>query len=436
MEASSDLSFYTEPRFAGSAEEVIAGFAAANRALFSRLAADLKSRPETRFGVAPDSTDRALADGIARALGHVDELERLASGESLSADDAGMVRNVLANVVSDSNFTAIADAHASAPQAEEGKFDVVTGSAISGTDIDIADKLAQIADVLSDLPVVSLVINLISLVLRDLGIFAEPAAGPSLAKIGRQLENKLDDVIPKVDGLGRSAQTIERTVNDSEERSRQIQQELQRVEGKADNLGDLLGRTLVGEGWIVDPRRTRSGRNRVPARDVKQELHDLERVINHIDDKLDQPPPDNGNGGNGGHDRPRGTEHRPVVLDTRLKKIFVWAENVFAATSARDRRRIRVRTPAFDLSGWLDLSRLRTGDVAEVQIRVSLAGRRDVLFAGTRFDHPELVPFAEFARGHEWIPGSNVLLVLRQPVSADNYSTPVELAYQLVVESQ
>ena len=72
----------------------------------------------------------------------------------------------------------------------------------------------------------------------------------------------------------------------------------------------------------------------------------------------------------------------------------------------------------------------------EVQVRVSFANRRDVLFARTRLDQAELVPFSRLAQGLEWIPGSNVLIVIRQPVSADAFGTPVEVAYQLGVESQ
>jgi hypothetical protein len=125
-----------------------------------------------------------------------------------------------------------------------------------------------------------------------------------------------------------------------------------------------------------------------------------------------------------------------VLSDRRLKKIYVYAENTFAPASATDRRRLRVRTPAFDLTGWLDLTKIRAGDVIEAQVRVSLAGRRDVLFARTRFDSPQLVPFADIARGQQYIAGSDVLVVLRQPASADAFATPVELAYQLVVESQ
>jgi hypothetical protein len=355
----------------------------------------------------------------------------LAGSDDPAADR--VLRNVVANVVSDAGITEVAEAHASAPRARERKFDQHKGGALDGKYGDIADKLEALADLVG----LETVLKLLALLARDIGLFGEEVEGLSLAEVGQQLEAKLDFVIPRVEGLSQGGRTIEAIARDDQERGRQIQQELQRVEGKADNLGDLLGRTLVGESWIVDPLRTIDRPNRVPDRDVKKELHDLEKQIEHIDRKLDDPPPtDNGNGGRDGRDQPAGDQERPVVLDSRLKKIYVYAENVFAAKNRTDRRRIRIRTPAFDLSGWLDLSRLRAGDVVEVQTRVSFAGRRDVLFARTRFDQPRLIAFAEFARGHEWIPGSNVLIVLRQPASADDYATPIELAYQFLVESR
>jgi hypothetical protein len=435
MNGALDLAYYTELRHPGGAEEIIERFAAATRGLLGRLADDLRSEREGEFAGEPDPRLAPLAAAVERAAEHADVFASVALAGSDDPAADRVLRNVVANVVSDAGITEVAEVHASAPRARERKFDQHKGGALDGKYGDIADKLEALADLVG----LETVLKLLALLARDIGLFGDEVEALSLAEVGQQLEAKLDFVIPRVEGLSQSGQTIEAIARDDQERGRQIQQELQRVEGKADNLGDLLGRTLVGEKWIVDPLRTVDRPNRVPDRDVKQELHDLEKQIEHIDRKLDDPPPtDDGNGNrNGdGHDEPAGEQERPVVLDSRLKKIYVYAENVFAAQSRTDRRRIRVRTRAFDLSGWLDLSRLRAGDVVEVQTRVSFAGRRDVLFARTRFDQPRLLAFAEFARGHEWIPGSNVLIVLRQPASADDYATPIEVAYQFLVESR
>ena len=431
MHDATDLSFYTELRHDEPAEQIIGRFAAATRGLLARISEDLRSERRGRFAGEPDPRLQPLAAAVERAAGHVEAFESVALAVTDDPARDRTLRNVVANVIADSGVTPVAEAHTSAPHAREAKFDQHKGGALDGKYGDIGDKLEGLADLVG----LEKLLKFLAVLVRDIGIFGEEVQGVSLAEVGQQLEAKLDHVLPKVDRIDESSQTTESIVRDDQERGKQIQQELQRVEGKADTLGDLLGRTLVGEAWIVDPLATRDHPNRVPDRDVKQELHDLERVIEHIDRKLDDPPPpDEGNGGTP-HDRPRVPVERPVVLDTRLKKIFVYAENVFTAQKKTDSRRIRVRTPAFDLSGWLDLSRLRSGDAVEVQTRVSFAGRRDVLLARTRFDKPRLVSFAEFAGGRQWIPGSDVLIVLRQPTSADDYATPVELAYQFVVES-
>jgi hypothetical protein len=123
------------------------------------------------------------------------------------------------------------------------------------------------------------------------------------------------------------------------------------------------------------------------------------------------------------------------LIDERLKKIFVYAEDRFAPTSTNQRRTIDVRTAAFDLSGWIDLSDLRPGDVVEVTTSVSVAGRRRQLDRH-RFDRPMLLPFADIARGLQTISGSDVRIQIRQPLSADNFGSPIELGYQFIVESQ
>jgi hypothetical protein len=243
--------------------------------------------------------------------------------------------------------------------------------------------------------------------------------------------------MPQLEGLKGGQDRIGTTIADIQRIATMTQQEVNFIETKAETLADLLGRTLVGSSWQINPNKTVSGPNKVPDRDVKQELHDIEDLVRKIIDIIEKTPNGNGNGnGNGGgYDEPH-EEDKPVLLDRRLKKIFVYAENVFAPASASERRRIRVRRRAFDLTGWIDLTRMRPGDVFEVDVRVSVAGRKDIPFARTRFDRPRLVAFADFARGLNYVSGSNVLISLRQLASASQFSQPIEVGYQFVVESQ
>ena len=218
-----------------------------------------------------------------------------------------------------------------------------------------------------------------------------------------------------LEGLKAGQDRITTAIGGIQQTATMTQQEVNFIEQKAETLADLLGRTLVGSSWQINPNKTVSGPNKVPDRDVKQELHDIEDLVRKIIEIIEETPNGNGNGNGDGelHDEPK-EDDRPVLLDRRLKKIFVYAENVFAPTSASERRRIRVKRHAFDLTGWIDLTRMRPGDIFEVDVRVSVAGRKDIPFARTRFDRPRLVAFADFANGLNYVSGSNILISLRQ----------------------
>jgi hypothetical protein len=84
------------------------------------------------------------------------------------------------------------------------------GGALDGKYNDIADKLETLADVVG----LEEVLKGIAVLLRDIGIFGSEVEGLSLAEVGQQLEDKLDYVIPKLDGIASSSQTTEKTVTD------------------------------------------------------------------------------------------------------------------------------------------------------------------------------------------------------------------------------
>ena len=123
------------------------------------------------------------------------------------------------------------------------------------------------------------------------------------------------------------------------------------------------------------------------------------------------------------------------------KKIYVYDEGTFAPTASGEQREILVITPAFDLSGWLDLSELRKGDVVRVQIWVRVAGK-ERLFNSRDFRggaDSRLIHFCELTdnpRGCPQLVGSWIKIVISQPQSADNFTTPIEIGYQFIVESQ
>jgi len=137
-----------------------------------------------------------------------------------------------------------------------------------------------------------------------------------------------------------------------------------------------------------------------------------------------------------------------TMLNGTVKKIYVTREGVFTAGAASDSEVIQVRAqaapptvnllPAFDLSGWLDLSEMRDGDVVSVAVDVQFAGRPAVRFRQTTFADAQAEPlkhFRDFADGVEQVVGTSVDITLSQRQSADNFATPTALAYQFIVES-
>ncbi|MFQ5692805.1 MAG: hypothetical protein ACE5IM_07155 [Nitrospinota bacterium] len=238
---------------------------------------------------------------------------------------------------------------------------------------------------------------------------------------------------------------------------------------KIDKLAEFLGKTLVAgydgidpkvarEGWDVEPperlRTVPRGAGKVtPDKSVKVELEELLDLLKRILDllnKLKNPKPGPagppglpglpGLPGPPGPPGPRGPggERVPAGLDL-TKKIYVWEEGVFEPRSARDFKVIDVQTPAFDVSGWIDLSRLQTGSAVRVATEVSIAGTAfvpfsDVTFAGVQARG--LKHFADFANGLNQVVGTRVRIRISQPAARNRYRPRLKIPFQFIVESQ
>jgi len=127
--------------------------------------------------------------------------------------------------------------------------------------------------------------------------------------------------------------------------------------------------------------------------------------------------------------------HNQIAI---TKKIYVYEEDTFTATSSTDEREVHVVTPAFDLSGWVDLFELRSGDVVEVEILVNIDGD-ERQFVTTTFDgdaDARLICFDELTGGRMLVVGDDIKILFRQTASADDFVTPIPIGYQFVVESQ
>jgi hypothetical protein len=70
------------------------------------------------------------------------------------------------------------------------------------------------------------------------------------------------------------------------------------------------------------------------------------------------------------------------------------------------------------------------------EIHVSVAGKPHRPFGRRVFQRAGLYTLGDFARGENYLSGTDFKIVLRQTRSADNYGTRISVGYQFIVESQ
>jgi hypothetical protein len=127
----------------------------------------------------------------------------------------------------------------------------------------------------------------------------------------------------------------------------------------------------------------------------------------------------------------------PPGRDPRLKKIYVYAEGTFVLHNASEVHKIVIKTPAFDVAGWIDLSKMAPGgDTVYTEIHVSFANRTNVLYRRTVFQSPQLITLGDITNANDYLSGTHIEIWIQQTTSHNNFATPVEYAYQFVVESQ
>jgi len=134
-----------------------------------------------------------------------------------------------------------------------------------------------------------------------------------------------------------------------------------------------------------------------------------------------------------------GVQQAPVAVDcdTRLKKIYVYTDNVFTPQSTADSRTIKVQTDAFDLTGYIDFTHARQQDQFQVEIRVWMAHAAGVLLQRSAFQGGMLAMMNELAPYNaNYISGNHIEILIHQVYSLDNFATKVPLAYQFIVESR
>jgi hypothetical protein len=127
----------------------------------------------------------------------------------------------------------------------------------------------------------------------------------------------------------------------------------------------------------------------------------------------------------------------PPRTDPRVKKIYVYSEGTFVLHNASEVHKLVIKTPAFDVAGWIDLSNMAPGgDTVFIEIRVSFANRSNVLYQRTIFQSPKLITLGDITNANDYLSGTHIEIWAQQTASHNNFATPTEYAYQFVVESQ
>jgi hypothetical protein len=136
--------------------------------------------------------------------------------------------------------------------------------------------------------------------------------------------------------------------------------------------------------------------------------------------------------------RPQPRKVAPAARhDPRLKKIYVYSEGTFVLHNAAEIKKLVIKTPAFDVSGWLDRSQMRPGgDTVETEVHVSFANRSNVGYGKWQWSNPQLITLGDMTNRQNYLSGTHLEVWVQQTTSFDNFAKPVEYAYQFVVESQ
>ena len=287
-----------------------------------------------------------------------------------------------------------------------------------------------------------------------------------ITELGNTLKTKLDNLAR---GLGTTLRSEPYWIEPDDEqvsdtidwRRSGVINQIELLRKKLDNLARILGEALYGKGFNIEPQAIVTSPVGEPEYDpIKPEIKNLESEVKVIKEKLEeilerirvvpQPTPRWRFPPVIEEPTPPTTQTPPQVPESYYyeyvieqlyftKKIYVYEEDRFVATSATDLVEVSVKTEAFDLAGWIDLTELRNGDEVTIIVEVSVADGPLRTWSTTVFSGVQargLKFFTEFADGLEQVVGTDVKITIAQTASADGYATAVPIYYQFVVESQ
>lgn len=160
----------------------------------------------------------------------------------------------------------------------ENLFKAIKPSAEAGTPILSADVEISVGEL------ISAIAELLDIIAQVMQKIAAKEASAKMTERLDKIQEDLERMEEKNDRIESSVTELHIKVKDLEET---VIEKFNRTWEAFDKIGEVLGKTLVGEPWIFDPTTTTTGW-KIPDRDVKQELHDIEDKIDRLEEKLDR----------------------------------------------------------------------------------------------------------------------------------------------------
>lgn len=276
----------------------------------------------------------------------------------------------------------------------------------------------------------------------------EPKLKNSLLWFLWDIERKLEHLWERVEGGGYPRPNPDELIldpdDDPQDRGQPIGEEIDELQEKIDCLIKFLGITLYNVEWDCsgsippDPPAPPEGElhplrpdgrrhpRATPPESIKDELHEIEKCLEEIKECLDflkQP------------DVPPEEPPEEPVFFADFKRIVVYEEDVFTPSGAGESRLIEVRSAAFDLAGWVDLSAMSDGDEVVIALYVNLPGgvRRQYRITTYRNRAEAALYALQDAIGPVIVVGNSVDIEISLAASS---GTAVDIPYQFVVETQ
>jgi archaellum component FlaC len=160
----------------------------------------------------------------------------------------------------------------------ENLFKAIKPSVEAGTPFFGADVEISLGEL------ISAIAELLDIIAQVLQKMASSAASAEMKATLKRIEQSIERMEEKGDRIETSITELDEKV----ELFRELMiQKFQRTWSAFDKIGEVLGKTLVGEPWVFDPTTTTTGW-KIPDHDVKQELHDIEDKVDRLEEKLDR----------------------------------------------------------------------------------------------------------------------------------------------------